>query len=141
MSNWITPVTDRNSGARHTLPDQNRIAGNLDWLATETRSRQLYNGPAVTKSAYTYNDYMDVTYWPNLLEVLSALITALNLTTEGVATDAMTYDNMNTVESLTLAVYNKYQLLLSQANNNHFAGDGGYSANDTSAIYAGGLIL
>lgn len=141
MSNWITPVTDRNSGARHTLTDQNRIAGNLDWLATETRSRQLYNGPAVTKSAYTYNDYMDVTYWPNLLEVLSALIAALNLTTEGIATDAMTYENMNTVESLTLAVYNKYQLLLSQANNNHFAGDGSHSANDTSAIYAGGLIL
>ena len=90
MSNWITPVTDRATGARHTLPDQNRIAGNLDWLATETRARQLYNGPSVTKSVYTYNDYMDVTYWPNLLEVLSALITALNLTTEGVATDAMT---------------------------------------------------
>lgn len=141
MSNWITPVTDRNSGARHTLADQNRIVGNLDWLATETRSRQLYNGPAIAKITYTHNDYMDVTYWPNLLEVLTALITALNVRTEGSASDAMTYDNMNTVESLTLAVYNKYQLLLNQANANHYSGDGSYTADGTGAIYAGGLIL
>ena len=138
---WITPVTDRTTGARHTLPDQNRIAGNLDWLATETRARQLYNGPSVTKSVYTYNDYMDVTYWPNLLEVLSALITALNLTTEGVATDAMTYENMNTVESLTLQVYERYQMLLRQANANNYSGDGNYATDGTGAIYAGGLLI
>ena len=141
MSNWITPVTDRATGARHTLTDQNRIAGNLDWLATETRARQLYNGPSVTKSVYTYNDYMDVTYWPNLLEVLSALITALSLTTEGVATDAMTYENMNTVESLTLQVYERYQMLLRQANANNYSGDGNYATDGTGAIYAGGLLV
>lgn len=138
---WITPVTDRVNGAWHTLADQNRIAGNLDWLATETRSRQLYNGPAITKTAYVYNDYIAINEWANILEVLTALMNALNIEAAETATDAMTYENMNTVESLTLAVYNKYQLLLSQANANHFAGDGGYSANDTSAIYAGGLIL
>lgn len=138
---WITPITDRTDGARHTLSDQNRIAGNLDWLATETRSHQLYSGPSVTKSAYTHNDYMDVTYWPNLLEVLTALITALNVTTEETATDAMTWQNMNAVESLTLAVYERYQLLLSQANANNYSGDGSYTADGTGAIYAGGLLI
>ena len=138
---WITPITDRTDGARHTLTDQNRIAGNLDWLATETRSHQLYSGPSVTKTAYTHNDYMDVTYWPNLLEVLTALQSALNIEATETATNDMTWQNMNTVESLTLAVYEKYQLLLSQANANHYAGDGSYTADGAGAIYAGGLLI
>lgn len=138
---WITPVTDRTDGARHTLTDQNRIAGNLDWLATETRSHQLYSGPSVTKSAYTYNDYMDVTYWPNLLEVITALQSALNIEATETATNDMTWQNMNAVESLTLAVYEKYQLLLKQANANNYSGDGSYTADGTGAIYAGGLLI
>lgn len=138
---WITPITDRTDGARHTLTDQNRIAGNLDWLATETRSHQLYSGPSVTKTAYTYNDYMDVTYWPNLLEVLTALQSALNIEATETATDDMTWQNMNAVESLTLAVYERYQMLLRQANANNYSGDGSYSADDAGAIYAGGLLI
>lgn len=138
---WIEPVTDRTSGARHTLTDQNRIAGNLDWLATETRSHQLYSGPSVTKTAYTYNDYMDVTHWPNLLEVLTALQSALNIEATETATNDMTWQNMNAVESLTLAVYERYQLLLNQANANHYAGDGSYAMDGTGAIYAGGLLI
>lgn len=138
---WITPITDRTDGARHTLTDQNRIAGNLDWLATGTRSHQLYSGPSVTKTAYTYNDYMDVTYWPNLLDVLTALQSALNIEATETATDAMTYANMNAVESLTLAVYEKYQMLLRQANANNYSGDGSYAMDGTGAIYAGGLLI
>lgn len=138
---WITPVTDRTDGARHTLTDQNRIAGNLDWLATETRSHQLYSGPSVTKSAYTYNDYMDVTHWPNLLEVLTALQSVLNIEATETATNDMTWQNMNAVESLTLAVYEKYQMLLRQANANNYSGDGSYTADGTGAIYAGGLLI
>ena len=138
---WITPITDRTDGARHTLTDQNRIAGNLDWLATETRSHQLYSGPSVTKSAYTYNDYITVNEWANILEVLTALISALNVTTEETATDDMTWQNMNAVESITLAVYERYQMLLRQANANNYSGDGSYSADDAGAIYAGGLLI
>ena len=138
---WITPITDRTDGTRHTLTDQNRIAGNLDWLATETRSHQLYSGPSVTKSAYTYNDYMDVTYWPNLLEVLTALQSALNIEATETATNDMTWQNMNTVESLTLAVYERYQMLLRQANANNYSGDGSYTMDGTGAIYSGGLLI
>lgn len=138
---WITPITDRTDGARHTLTDQNRIAGNLDWLTTETSARQLYSGPTITKTAYVHNDYIAVDEWANILEVLTALITALSVTTEETATDAMTYTNMNTVESLTLAVYEKYQQLLDQANANNYSGDGSYTMDGTGAIYAGGLLI
>ena len=138
---WITPVTDRTDGARHTLTDQNRIAGNLDWLATETRTHQLYSGPSVTKSAYTHNDYITVNEWANLLEVLTALQSALNIEAAETATNDMTWQNMNAVESLTLAVYEKYQLLLKQANINHYSGDGSYTMDGTGAIYAGGLLI
>ena len=138
---WITPITDRTDGARHTLTDQNRIAGNLDWLVTELSAHELYSGRTVDKVVYTYNDYMDVTYWPNLLEVLTALITALNVTTEETATNDMTWQNMNAVESLTLAVYERYQMLLRQASANNYSGDGSYSADDAGAIYAGGLLI
>lgn len=138
---WITPVTDRTDGAWHTLTDQNRIAGNLDWLATETRSHQLYSGPSVTKSAYTYNDYISVTDWSNLLEVLTALQSALNIEATETATNDMTWQNMNAVESLTLAVYEQYQMLLRQANANNYSGDGSYTMDGTGAIYAGGLLI
>ena len=73
--------------------------------------------------------------------MLTALITALNVTAEETATDAMTYTNMNNVESLTLAVYERYQKLLAQANANHYAGDGSYTADGAGAIYAGGLLI
>ena len=138
---WITPITDRTDGARHTLTDQNRIAGNLDWLATETRSHQLYSGPSVTKTAYTYNDYIAVDDWPNLLEVLTALQSALNIEATETATNDMTWQNMNAVESLTLAVYERYQMLLRQSNANNYSGDGSYTMDGTGAIYAGGLLI
>ena len=138
---WITPITDRTDGARHTLTDQNRIAGNLDWLATETRSHQLYSGPSVTKSAYTYNDYIAVNEWANLLEVLTALQSALNIEAAETATNDMTWQNMNAVESLTLAVYGRYQMLLRQANANNYSGDGSYTMDGTGAIYSGGLLI
>ena len=138
---WITPVTDRVNGAWHTLTDQNRIAGNLDWLVTELSAHELYSGHSVDKAVYTHNDYMDVTHWPNLLAVLSDLITATSLEQAETATNDMTWQNMNAVESLTLAVYEKYQLLLSQANANHYAGDGSYTTDGAGAIYAGGLLI
>lgn len=138
MSNWVTPVTDRNSGAWHTLTDQNRIAGNLDYLVTGATAHQLYTGPSIAKTAYIYNDYSDVDNWANILEVLSALLEAFNL--EGSADSTMAYTNINNVESLTLAVYNKYQLMLSQSNANHYSGDDIYTESNLSP-YVGGIAV
>ena len=138
---WITPITDRTDGARHTLTDQNRIAGNLDWLVTELSAHELYSGQTVDKVVYTYNDYIAVNDWSNLLEVLVDLLTATSLEQSETVTDDMTWQNMNAVESLTLAVYERYQKLLAQANANHYAGDGSYTADGAGAIYAGGIII
>ena len=137
---WITPVTDRVQGAMHTVTDQNRIAGNLDWLATELTTYQLYTGATVQKTTYTKNDYITVDDWADILSVLNAMIEALALETEGTADDSTTYTNMNTVESLTLAIYDRLQLLLSQANLNHYAGDSIYPQG-TISIYSGGLAI
>lgn len=137
---WITPITDRSSGARCDESDMNRIAGNLDWLATEAAQKQIYSGATITKTNYTNNDYVSVDDWENILEVLNALVDGLSVTIEGSADMSTTYTNFNKVESITLAIYNKYRLLLSQANNNHFAGDNIFTEGNES-IYAGGLIL
>lgn len=137
---WITPVTDRVQGAMHTVTDQNRIAGNLDYLATELTTHQLYTGSSVQKTTYTQNDYITTADWADILSVLQAMINELALETEGSADDSTTYMNMNTVESLTLAIYDRLQLLLSQANNNHYAGDDIYPQEDMS-IYSAGLVV
>lgn len=140
MSTWQTPVTDRTTGAMHTLQDQNRIAGNLDYLATELTALQLYSGATVQKTTYVYNDYISVDDWTDILGVLDSILSSLALDGAGSANDSMTYENMNTVEDLTLQIYERLELLLSQANNNHYAGDSIYSEG-TGSIYSAGLAL
>lgn len=137
---WTTPVTDRVQGAMHTVTDQNRIAQNLDWLATELTTYQLYTGATVQKTTYTKNDYITVDDWADILSVLNAMIEALALETEGTADDSTTYTNMNTVESITLQIYDRLQMLLNQANNNHYSGDDIYPQVDMS-IYSAGLAV
>lgn len=137
---WQTPVTNRTSGAWHTLTDQNRIAQNLDWLATELTAHQLYSGPTVAKTSYTHNDYISVADWTDILYVLNEMVDALAIEVTGQATEARTFDNMNTVEDITLQIYDRLQLLLSQENNNHYAGDSIYPQADIS-IYSGGLAV
>ena len=137
---WITPITDRSTGARCDESDMNRIAGNLDWLATETAQKQIYSGATISKTTYINNDYVSVSDWENILEVLNDLVDGLNVTVEGAADMSTTYTNFNTVESITLAIYNKYQLLLSQANANHYAGDSIYTEGKLSP-FVGGIAI
>lgn len=137
---WITPVTNRTTGAIHTATDQNRITGNLDYLTTVLAEHSLYSGAVVSKTSYTINDYISTEEWANLLEVLDDLQEALSLSATEAASDAMTYQNMNVVESLTLQIYNQAQLVLKQGNLNHYPGQGFYSRADDGAIYAGGLL-
>ena len=136
---WITPVTDRVNGAWHTLTDQNRIVGNVIYLTTTLSAHSLYFGRTISKTSYTHNDYMSVNDWSNLLAVLSDLVTATSLEqTESLSSD-MTWTNLNAVESLTLQIYERVQLLLAMENLNHFAGQGYYSRSDAKQIYSGGL--
>ncbi len=137
---WITPITDRTTGARCTVTDMNRIAGNLDYLASELTTYQLYSGATVQKTTYTNNDYVTVANWADILSVLNAMVDSLSLTISGTATNATMYDNFNVVESITLSIYERLQLLLLQANNNHYAGDSLYP-QDTISAYSGGIAI
>lgn len=136
---WVTPVTDRVSGAVCTVSDMNRIAGNLDWLANELTTHQLYAGATVQKTNYVL-EYVTLANWQDILSVLNAMVDALALTIDGEADESTTYNNFNTVESITLAIYEWYQLLLSQANANHYAGDDIYTQGDNSP-FTGGLAI
>lgn len=135
---WITPVTDRTTGAYCTVTDMNRIAGNLDWLATTLTAHQLYGGATVAKKTYTTNDYVSVDDWADILSVLNALVAAMLTEQTESANSELTYTNFNTVETLTLQVYKRYQLLSSQASANHYAGDDIYPQDDISP-YSGGF--
>ena len=136
---WETPIIDRTYGARHNLADEQRIVGNVVYLTTTLSAHSLYFGRTISKTSYTHNDYMSVNDWSNLLAVLSDLVTATSLEqTESLSSD-MTWSNLNAVESLTLQIYERVQLLLAMENLNHFAGQGYYSRSDAKQIYSGGL--
>lgn len=137
---WITPVTDRTSGAICTANDMNRIAGNLDWLTTELSTHQLYSGTTISKTSYNADDYVTIGNWSNILDVLNDLIDAILPDIGQTANDSTTFDNFNTVESLTLAIYERYQLILNQANANHYVGDSIYTEGVISG-YVGGLAI
>ena len=137
---WITPVTDRQQGARTRPADMNRIAGNLDYLTETLGSHSLYYGRTIAKTAYTQNDFATRADWTNVLAVLTDLQSALDLPGAGQATDATTYENFNMVESITLALYERTEQLLAQEALNHFSGQGYYSRSDAAQFYAGGLL-
>lgn len=134
---WITPVTDRTSGAYCTVTDMNRIANNLDYLTTEMSTAQLYYGSTITKTAYTTNDYITVDDWSNILNVLEDLASSVPGDIAVGADDQMTYTNFNTVETITLTVYERFQMLLSQNKNNHYVNDDIYT-NGAQSPYTGG---
>lgn len=136
---WITPVTNRTDGAYCTVADMNRIAGNLDWLASELTTYQLYTGSTVAKTTYVYNDYVSVADWNDILSVLDEMVAQLAIETEQ-ADDSTTYENFNAVESITLAIYDRLQELLKQSANNHYAGDDIYSEGAVS-VYSAGLAV
>lgn len=134
---WITPVTNRGAGAMHTLDDQNRITNNINWLTTNARAKQLYTGANLQKVTYVYNDYITTANWADIVNVIRALSTQLNIKMGAISND-MTYSNMNTVESMILALYNRYQQLVKQGANNHYSNDDIY-AQANQSVYSAGI--
>lgn len=137
---WITPVTTRGSGAYMTLADMNRIVGNIEYLTTELTAYGLYTGASLQKTSYDYNDYVSVSDWADILYVLNQLSTQTAVDAGVDADNSTTYENMNNVETITLAIYELFQMLLAQENLNHYAGDDIYSEG-TNSVYAGGLAI
>lgn len=133
---WITPVTDRTSGACCTVTDMNRIAGNLDHIVTEATDHEIYSGTGITKTTYTKNDLVWLSDWEEILDVIEQLINGLVVTTDVTADSSTTYENFNNVEKLILAIYDKMQLLLQQTRLNKYSGE--IYASD-AGYYSGGI--
>lgn len=104
---WITPVTNRTNGsARMTHLDMNRITGNINFLYDYlTELGFTISGPKVSKDSWTYNDIISKTFWESMLTVLSNVCAAISYTPGTSPTNAMTYQNINIIESISLAVY------------------------------------
>lgn len=101
MSEWIAPVTDRADGtARMTYADMNRITGDAAYLENE-----ITGSVTLSKTMWTRNDIISKTFWTELLTLITNLASMVGAQI-GTMTGAMLFDNINTVESALLAIYN-----------------------------------
>ena len=115
---WITPYTDWSDGSMFTYEDWNRIAGNINYLY-----------PAANVPTATHNDFLTKSMWDTALSGLQVLIYVSGLQSE-VPSHDMTADNMNAMEDLIQALYDRIALNLAQGVAMVYAGDDIYSAGD-----------
>lgn len=128
---WLTPVTDRGSDARCTYADMNRIAGNINHLLGSSLPTTYGQDDDTTTTL------VSVTAWSDILSALSSLCIAVGFS-DPQPTDLMTFDNFNLVESLTLKVKERLDLIEKNANAVHYAGEGFYSSASPE-IYSQGV--
>lgn len=132
---WITPVTDHTPDEFFTHIDMNRIYGNLAYLYDEL-SPYFYISPHVASAAWTQNDIFTLEDFIDLLACLKAIADAIGFVFEADPNLEATADNFNVIESLTYQLYRRAELVLQQANGNHYVGDPFYTGAE---IYLGGL--
>lgn len=157
---WITPVTDHTPNEFFTHTDMNRIYGNLAYLYDEL-SPYFYISPHVDISTgivtsggdeiitdggdplgasaaelWTQNDIYTLEDFIDLLACLKAIADAIGFVFETEPNLEATADNFNVIESLTYQLYRRAELVLQQANGNHYVGDPFYVGAE---IYLGGL--
>lgn len=104
---WITPVTDRQTGlSRMTYEDMNRITTNINkvrWLLVA--SGYTPGGSDCPKTSWTQNDIITAEDWSAILSALSGACTPIEYVPETEPTSAMTYQNINNVESITVYIH------------------------------------
>lgn len=122
---WITPVTDRTDGtALMSYQDMDRITGNLKWLYDACVDAEIpISGSAISKTSWSRDDILEVTFWAELLACLENVCNAINYAPPEAATDAMLWDNINTVETLELACYDILSVYVYLPRLNHYVGD------------------
>lgn len=122
---WIEPVTNRTSGsARMEYGDMNRITGNIAWLYDKCIERGItISGSRISKTSWTQNDIITVTFWTELLTCLTNAREAVGYTPSANPDNAMRFDNINMVEKITLTVYEILTAYDRMANMNHWVGD------------------
>ena len=132
---WITPVTDRTDGsALMTYQDMDRITGNLKWLYDACVSESIpISGSAISKTSWSRNDIIDVTFWAELLVSLDNVCNAISYTPAEAATDALVWNNINIVETIERDCYDVLASYIYVPRLNHYVGD----KLGTSYLYAG----
>ncbi len=115
---WVTPYTEWSDGSMFTYEDWNRIAGNINYLY-----------PSANVPTVTHNDFLTKAMWDAALSGLQILIYASGLQSEVPSYD-MTADNMNTMEDLIQALYDRIALNLAQGVAMIYAGTDIYAASD-----------
>lgn len=132
---WITPVTDRTDGsAMMTATDMSRITGNIAYLFDyATQEGHAPSGSTVTKTSWTINDIIERSFWEAMLTTLSNICEAVEYVPETDPTNAMEYENINVVETISRNLYYIIQNIQYQANNNHWVGDDFYVGDPINA--------
>ena len=138
MSNWIAPVTNRSNGtARMTYMDMIRITGNLAFLYDLIESKGgIVPGSKISKTVWTQYDIITVADWAELLTCLANICSAVGYVPPTAPTNALTYSNVNNIETITLMAYEYAEILDRLERMNHYIGDPIYSGDP---VNAGGL--
>ena len=104
---WVTPVTNRTNGAdRMSHNDMDRITGNINYLYDAlTELGFTISGSKVSKDSWAWNDIITKSFWESMLTVLGKVCSAISYTPGTAPTNAMTYQNINNIESILLAVF------------------------------------
>ena len=132
---WVTPVTDRTDGsAMMTATDMDRITGNIAYLFDyATQEGHAPSGSTVTKTSWTINDIIERSFWEAMLTTLANICEAVEYVPETDPTNAMEFENINNVETISRNLYYIIQNIQYQANNNHWVGDEFYAGDPINA--------
>lgn len=109
----------------------NRIAGNINHLLGSSLPTNYGQDDDTTTTL------VSVTAWNDILSALSSLCIAVGFN-DPQPTDLMTFDNFNQVESLTLKVKERLDIIANNADAVHYAGEG-FFASVSPEIYSQGV--
>lgn len=123
---WITPVTDRASGAaRMTYADMNRIVGNINHLRNLAIEKgKTISLPPISKTSWIRDDIITTSQWYEILNLLLEIARAIDYVYPVEPDDKMNYLNINNVESISLTILALLEQSADDSLLNHWIGDG-----------------
>ena len=124
---WIEPKTDWTDADFVTYQDMNRIMGNINYLLPS----------ANLKDDYTQNDFVKAAEWAALLNAMNILAQSMLLSLAVPGSD-MTSSTFNDVESMSLMLKERQDLIFAQEVATIYAGDG-YMSADPAENYVRGI--
>lgn len=123
MAEWIEPITDRDAGARMTNRDYMRICNNINYLYDAVSKPHT---PLSTEWGF---DVVTLAQFENILSQLETIKDAIIVSTDWQPSVLQTYENINSIEALILALYTKINAENLQYIAMSYSGDGIYASN------------